>query len=44
VHGVDVRVIADETTPCDRASGIDPLAAAGVPIWMDARARIAHAK
>jgi len=26
---VDVRLIADKTTPCERASGIEPLAAAG---------------
>ena len=32
-RGVDVRLIADKTTPCERASGIDPLATAGVPIW-----------
>ena len=32
---VDVRLIADKTTPCSRASGIKPLAAAGVPIWID---------
>ncbi len=43
-RGVDVRVIADRTAPCGRASGIDPLAAAGVPVWIDDRARIAHAK
>jgi phospholipase D len=40
---VDVRVIAD-TTPCERESGIEPSAAARVPIWIDAQARIAHAK
>jgi phosphatidylserine/phosphatidylglycerophosphate/cardiolipin synthase-like enzyme len=43
-RGVDVRVIADRAAPCGRASGIDPLAAAGVPIWIDDRARLAHAK
>ena len=43
-RGVDVRLIADRTTPCERASGIEPLAAAGVPIWIDAQARIAQAK
>jgi phosphatidylserine/phosphatidylglycerophosphate/cardiolipin synthase-like enzyme len=43
-RGVDVRVIADKAAPCGRASGIDPLAAAGVPVWIDDRARIAHAK
>jgi phosphatidylserine/phosphatidylglycerophosphate/cardiolipin synthase-like enzyme len=29
---------------CGRASGIDPLAASGVPVWIDDRARMAHAK
>jgi phosphatidylserine/phosphatidylglycerophosphate/cardiolipin synthase-like enzyme len=43
-RGVDVRLIADKAAPCGRASGIDPLAAAGVPIWIDDRARLAHAK
>jgi phosphatidylserine/phosphatidylglycerophosphate/cardiolipin synthase-like enzyme len=40
-RGVDVRLIADRTTPCERESGIEPLAAAGVPIWIDDQARIA---
>jgi phosphatidylserine/phosphatidylglycerophosphate/cardiolipin synthase-like enzyme len=43
-RGVNVRVIADRVAPCGRASGIDPLAAAGVPIWIDDRARLTHAK
>jgi phosphatidylserine/phosphatidylglycerophosphate/cardiolipin synthase-like enzyme len=43
-RGVNVRLIADKTTPCERASGIEPLAAAGVPVWIDEEARIAHAK
>ena len=43
-RGVDVRLIADKTTPCRRASGIGALAAVGVPIWIDAQPRIAHAK
>ena len=43
-RGVDVRLIADKTTPCERGSGIEPLSAAGVPIWIDDQARIAHAK
>ena len=43
-RGVDVRLIADKTSPCERESGIEPLAAAGVPIWIDAQAQIAHAK
>ena len=43
-RGVDVQVIADRGAPRGRAGGIDPLAAAGVPIWIDDRARLAHAK
>ena len=43
-RGVDVRLIADKTTPCRRASGIGALADAGVPIWIDDQPRIAHAK
>jgi phosphatidylserine/phosphatidylglycerophosphate/cardiolipin synthase-like enzyme len=39
-----VQLIADKTTPCECASGIEPLAAAGVPIWIDDAARIAHTK
>jgi phosphatidylserine/phosphatidylglycerophosphate/cardiolipin synthase-like enzyme len=42
-RGVDVRLIAD-TTPCRRNSGILLLADAGVPIWIDDQARIAHEK
>ena len=37
-------MIADREAPCGGASGIDPLAAAGVPVWIDDRARMAHAK
>ena len=40
-RGVDVRMIADKTTPCQRESGIEPLVSAGVPIWIDAQGRIA---
>ena len=43
-RGVDVKLIADKTTSCERESGIEPLAAAGVPVWIDAQARVAHAK
>jgi phosphatidylserine/phosphatidylglycerophosphate/cardiolipin synthase-like enzyme len=43
-RGVDVRLIADKTTPCVGRSGIEPLAAAGVPIWIDRDVRVAHAK
>jgi phosphatidylserine/phosphatidylglycerophosphate/cardiolipin synthase-like enzyme len=37
-------VIADRSAPCGRTSGIEPLAGAGVPVWIDDGARIAHAK
>jgi phosphatidylserine/phosphatidylglycerophosphate/cardiolipin synthase-like enzyme len=43
-RGVDVRLIADKTTPCERNTGIDPLQEAGVPIWIDKHVKIAHAK
>lgn len=43
-RGVEVKLIADKTTPCGRNSGINPLASAGVPVWIDHSARIAHAK
>ena len=43
-RGVDVRLVVDRTTPCQRNSGIDPLARAGIPIWIDHAARIAHVK
>ena len=43
-RGVDVRLIADQTTPCPATNGVESLAAAGVPIWIDGQARIAHAK
>jgi len=43
-RGVDVRLIADKSTPCNRNSGIEPLAAAGIPIWIDDQARIVHQK
>jgi len=43
-RGVDVRLIADKRTPCERNTGIDALAAAGTPIWIDRAVPIAHAK
>ena len=43
-RGVDVKLIVDRTTPCERGSGIEPLARIGVPIWIDRGVRIAHAK
>jgi phosphatidylserine/phosphatidylglycerophosphate/cardiolipin synthase-like enzyme len=43
-RGVEVRLIADRTTPCGHRSGIGPLARAGILIWIDHGARIAHSK
>lgn len=43
-RGVDVQLIADKRTPCERNTGIDALADAGTPIWIDRSVPIAHAK
>lgn len=43
-RGVDVQLIADRRTPCERNTGIDALADAGTPIWIDRSVPIAHAK
>ena len=43
-RGVDVRVIADRTTPCDRNAGVDLIVWAGASVWIDGGVRIAHAK
>jgi phosphatidylserine/phosphatidylglycerophosphate/cardiolipin synthase-like enzyme len=43
-RGVYVRLITDRTTPCGNTSGIGPLTAVGIPIWIDIQARIAHGK
>lgn len=43
-RGVDVRVIADRTVPCERHSGIPVLVAAAIPVWIDYKPPIAHAK
>jgi phosphatidylserine/phosphatidylglycerophosphate/cardiolipin synthase-like enzyme len=43
-RGVDVRLVADRHAPCDPQEGVSALAAAAIPIWIDARARVAHEK
>jgi phosphatidylserine/phosphatidylglycerophosphate/cardiolipin synthase-like enzyme len=43
-RGVDVRLVADRRAPCDLQEGIDALAQVGIPVWIDAHARIAHEK
>jgi phosphatidylserine/phosphatidylglycerophosphate/cardiolipin synthase-like enzyme len=43
-RGVDVRMVADRRAPCDRQEGVDSIAAAGIPVWIDLHARLAHEK
>lgn len=43
-RGVDVRLIADKRTPCERNTGITALADVGTPIWIDRVVPTAHAK
>jgi phosphatidylserine/phosphatidylglycerophosphate/cardiolipin synthase-like enzyme len=43
-RGVDVRLIADRTTPCGRNAGVDMIVRAGASVWIDGGVRIAHAK
>lgn len=43
-RGVAVQVILDKISPCQRGAQAAALAAAGVPIWIDWRVRIAHNK
>jgi hypothetical protein len=43
-RGVKVRLVADRRAPCDLQEGVSALAAAGMPIWIDARARVAREK
>lgn len=44
LRGVDVELIADKRTPCERNTGVEALAAAGAPVWIDRTVPIAHAK
>ena len=43
-RGVAVSVVADRRTACERREGLTPLTSVGIPVWIDARARIAHEK
>jgi phosphatidylserine/phosphatidylglycerophosphate/cardiolipin synthase-like enzyme len=43
-RGVDVKLIADRMTPCERGSGIEPLTRSGIPVWIDHDVRIARVK
>lgn len=41
---VEVEIIADRGVPCERHSGVPMLVAAAIPIWIDHKVRLAHAK
>jgi phosphatidylserine/phosphatidylglycerophosphate/cardiolipin synthase-like enzyme len=43
-RGIDVAMLLDKISPCQRGAGADALAAAGIPVMIDARPRIAHNK
>jgi phosphatidylserine/phosphatidylglycerophosphate/cardiolipin synthase-like enzyme len=43
-RGVDVRLIADKTTPCDRNAGVEMVVRAGASVWIDRVVRVAYAK
>jgi phosphatidylserine/phosphatidylglycerophosphate/cardiolipin synthase-like enzyme len=43
-RGVEVQIVAGRRAPCDLREGIDAAANAGIPVWIDARARLAHEK
>ena len=43
-RGVNVRLIADRTTPSGRNAGVDVIVRAGASVWIDGGVRIAHAK
>src|SRR5579863_8366157 len=43
-RGVYVAILLDKISPCQRGSGADALALAGIPVMIDARPRIAHNK
>src|ERR1700738_2032362 len=43
-RGVNVRLIADKTTPCERKAGMDLIVSAGASVWIDRGVRIAHSK
>jgi hypothetical protein len=43
-RGVNVRLIADKTTPCERKAGVDLIVGAGASVWIDRGVRIAHSK
>src|SRR5262249_39140654 len=43
-RGVEIGLIADKRTPCERNAGVELLAQAGASVWIDFSVRIAHAK
>jgi len=43
-RGVDVQIVVDKTTPCERGTGVSALLAAGIPVYVDSEPPIAHEK
>jgi phosphatidylserine/phosphatidylglycerophosphate/cardiolipin synthase-like enzyme len=43
-RGVDVAVLLDKTSPCQRGAAADEVKAAGIPVAIDSSVRIAHNK
>ena len=43
-RGVDVQIVVDKTTPCERGTGVPALLAAGIPVYVDFEPPIAHEK
>jgi phosphatidylserine/phosphatidylglycerophosphate/cardiolipin synthase-like enzyme len=43
-RGVDLAMLLDKISPCQKGEGADALAAAGIPVAIDRRPRIAHNK
>ena len=43
-RGVDVELIVDKGVPCERHSGVPAVVAAGIPVWVDSKVRLAHWK
>lgn len=41
---VDVQVLVDKTTPCEKKTAVDILTEAGIPVGVDSKPRIAHNK
>lgn len=43
-RGVDVELVLDKSVPTERNSALPTMLAAGIPVWIDSRHKIAHNK